>query len=361
MSHVPITCPSCMATYRVPAAAMPDGGREVHCSACGYSWFHLWSADADVSEPEVSEQPVASGFDRMDRMRAALRGAAAAGEVSGTETAAPEGFGEMPIPHFKRQARPTVPAVASPPPSATPRAPTPPPFNEPSVFGDSEPELDLPTPPRRRLDPAVAAVLRAEAEVETKARRQEMGLLFERQEELPLQPRPKRSPSEVRARLAMLQDAERRSDLPAGELEPPEPDPVPGTSDATEGFRPLPPMPEPRDAPARRKPDRDRSRIAGAALGSDGRGDRSLPAPLSPRELAAIEEANLRRGFRIGFGVPVLVAVLAVLVVVNAPLIVEQTPDTMVPTVTRWLEEGEQIQTDLAFWVRDTVHRIVGQ
>ena len=34
-----LSCPACPKTYDVPSAALPPGGREVECSACGAVWF----------------------------------------------------------------------------------------------------------------------------------------------------------------------------------------------------------------------------------------------------------------------------------------------------------------------------------
>ena len=67
-----LSCPSCPKTYDVPAAALPPGGREVACSACGAVWFErgamaraaaAGAAGADVVFPggdviEAEFQPV---------------------------------------------------------------------------------------------------------------------------------------------------------------------------------------------------------------------------------------------------------------------------------------------------------------
>ena len=36
-----LVCPNCDAKYEVPDDAIPDGGRDVQCSACGHGWFQL--------------------------------------------------------------------------------------------------------------------------------------------------------------------------------------------------------------------------------------------------------------------------------------------------------------------------------
>ena len=36
-----LVCPNCEAKYEVPDDAIPDTGRDVHCTNCGHTWFHV--------------------------------------------------------------------------------------------------------------------------------------------------------------------------------------------------------------------------------------------------------------------------------------------------------------------------------
>lgn len=38
MAEIRVVCPGCAAEYRLPGDAIPPGGREVECSACGHVW-----------------------------------------------------------------------------------------------------------------------------------------------------------------------------------------------------------------------------------------------------------------------------------------------------------------------------------
>lgn len=46
-----LKCPSCGAEYEIDAAAIPDEGREVQCSACGHDWFQYAPVTADFGAP----------------------------------------------------------------------------------------------------------------------------------------------------------------------------------------------------------------------------------------------------------------------------------------------------------------------
>lgn len=113
-----LVCPNCDAQYEVPSDVMPPEGRDVQCSACGHGWFQL--------HPDFPN-----------------------GEVPDTEGA--------PEPEAREVAQ------------TAPR-PTQKPSSENAGPMDA---TETPAPPRRELDPAVASVLRAEAELEARARRKE--------------------------------------------------------------------------------------------------------------------------------------------------------------------------------------------
>ena len=127
-----LTCPSCGAQYEVPDDVIPDGGRDVQCSNCGNTWFQ--AKDTENTPEALAE-----------------------------EAAAPKDA----VWH---------PEVAS-------DLEDPPSDNAGATPGDPPP----PTPPRRReLDPAVADILREEAELEARTREAEADV-FEDQPDLGLQ------------------------------------------------------------------------------------------------------------------------------------------------------------------------------
>ncbi len=47
MAEIRLICPGCAAEYRVPDSAVPAGGREVECSACGHVWHATPAPEAD--------------------------------------------------------------------------------------------------------------------------------------------------------------------------------------------------------------------------------------------------------------------------------------------------------------------------
>lgn len=144
-----LICPNCSAQYEVPADVMPVEGREVQCSNCGYTWFqtHPDAPNDDAPKQEDGEEVVtASNQDTISEAEHS-----ASGDEMNASTA-----------------------------------------DKSAVTEDKESEVlvegDAPTaplPPRRELDPAVANVLRAEADLEEQARRNE-AIGFESQPELGL-------------------------------------------------------------------------------------------------------------------------------------------------------------------------------
>ena len=112
-----LICPNCGAQYEVPDDAVPRTGRDVQCSNCGHTWFQV-HPDHDVELADELEQP--------------------------------------------------VPDTGDTPPGAAPAA-----------AQDDHPQDAAPgaddEAPRRRLDPAVADLLREEAEHEARARAAEQG------------------------------------------------------------------------------------------------------------------------------------------------------------------------------------------
>ena len=46
-----LICPKCAARYEVPGKNVPSSGREVQCSACGYTWFQTHPSLSNTQEP----------------------------------------------------------------------------------------------------------------------------------------------------------------------------------------------------------------------------------------------------------------------------------------------------------------------
>lgn len=123
-----LICPNCDAQYEVEAAAIPEGGRDVQCSNCGYAWFH---APLDL-EAETAL------FDAPKALK--MSGAREAQSIPDPDYQDPDQEEDEPAPVMDRDA-----ASAMIPPIA----------------------------PRRGIDESLLAVLREEAEREAAARRSE--------------------------------------------------------------------------------------------------------------------------------------------------------------------------------------------
>lgn len=127
-----LTCPSCGAQYEVPDDVIPDEGRDVQCSNCGNTWFQ--AKDTENTPEALAEEAVAP------------KEAVWHPEVESDVDDAPS-------------------------------------VNQGATPGETPP----PAPPRRReLDPAVADILREEAELEARTREAEADA-FEDQPDLGLQ------------------------------------------------------------------------------------------------------------------------------------------------------------------------------
>ncbi len=118
-----LTCPNCDAQYEVPDEVVPTSGRDVQCSNCGQTWFQHHADHAPVEEDETALTLDAQAPDEDEE-------------------------------------------VSPPPP------PTPPPSKEPE---------------RKQLDPAVADILRQEAEAEFEARKLRQSGSLESQPDLGLE------------------------------------------------------------------------------------------------------------------------------------------------------------------------------
>lgn len=235
-----LVCPNCDAEYEVDAAAIPLTGRDVQCSNCGHAWFQ---GHPDMV-PEEGEPDI---FD--------------AAPISVPE---PEAAAVSVVPE------PVIGAVSAPEPA--------------------------PAPVQRKLDDAVLAVLREEAEREAAARRAEAAVaakapVIEMQTEMPLAQDQSSMTAAVR-RIARLRGAEPEPVLP-----PPPP----------KSRRELLPAIEEINSTLRATNDRNSVEDSAIAETMADRGS----APGS---------------FRRGFLTLVLLAVVLVLLYVFAPLIAARVP-----------------------------------
>ncbi|WP_300036071.1 zinc-ribbon domain-containing protein [uncultured Roseobacter sp.] len=254
-----LICPNCDAQYEVPDEVMPPEGRDVQCSNCGQTWFQdhpdaLAEAEAaELAAPQDDEEDVATAPDRLSQEDAPQLAAALPDEP------------------------------ASEPEDTAPRTP--------------------PEPVQRRVDPAVASVLREEAELEARARRNELPDALETQPDLGL---PEAGTGDDAARRSdaagMQEDASGKTDAQAR-------DATQGTAAAAAAI-----------AGSRRDLLPDIEEINSTLRSNSDRGPGGDPGQTAQAEV--LEKRSSRRGFVL---VVALVAVLA-LVYVYAPQIAEALP-----------------------------------
>lgn len=275
-----LICPGCAAQYEVHAAAIPPEGRDVQCSNCGHTWFQR----PEGEQPADTEQPTTP------------------------ETAAPDTPDQdMPENEEPRVARPVFsematqqdgPVTAAPPePASTDKAGS---VLPEIAWPDDDPAPARPNPAPRKIDDAVLAVLREEAEREARARRAESGSL-ETQPDLGL--------------ALQQQAAPRRNSLPADPGAGVQPR-RPAKSDAAAS---RPDATEPTSSRGRRLPNIDEinSTLRGT---SERKGKDALPPD-------TVQEAEQnRRSFRTGFLVVVVIATLALLIYALARPIASAVP-----------------------------------
>lgn len=324
-----ITCPRCNACYEVPDAVMPPGGRDVQCSVCGHSWYQLIAAQAgDYQTPDEGVGPTqyvpfdahiieTPGFSesseeseetkRVRRLRAALDGHKS-----------------------QRRLTPTLSLGAQFTEDATETETPAPPHTD-----DHSHDPELAEAPKRELDPAVAEVLRAEAEFERQARLHGSAVALEMQPELGLVPpsRKSRDRNTVRDRLARLQEAERdAATAPLTGGEESFPDPV-GLS---EGL----------------------TTDTGTAVLPVTRSHPGLPVEAPQRSLTIVEQeaARARRGFRWGFATSLTACVALAGLYLWAPYLAGLLPEqsTFFEEVAR---TGATWHVALADRLQDTFER----
>lgn len=282
-----LICPNCDAQYEVPTNIIPLDGRDVQCSNCGYTWFQ--------SHPDAPPEARAPAPQEDEEI------------VTGSPDTTPYVTDEVPETADPETDDTTAPAMSA---SAVEPPPAPD-LSEQDEPAEPEPEpepADAPLPARRELDPAVANVLRAEAELEEQARRNEMTGL-ESQPELGLQD--------------TVDDAERRAEQARTRMArmrgQPERPPAPETKTAAERSHGSAPTPSRRDL----LPDIEE---INSTLRSNS--DRS---PASDSGQTAQLEQREKRSSRRGFSLAVMLVALLVLIYAFAPQMGETLPQAQEP------------------------------
>lgn len=270
-----LICPSCGAQYEVDDSVIPDGGRDVQCSNCGHAWFQR-------SAKQLEADSEAERLRSEDAERAAETEAAAAAEsalidetgaATETEAEADPAAYETVAEDGDDENGEAAPAMAG----------------EAAVDDASKPAER----PRKTLDDAVRNVLREEAERESRAR-QEEGSSLESQPDLGL------AAGAPMAAAESAHDAARHA----------------RSQDDLSDF----------------DDDALVSRASRRELLPDIEEINSTLRPTSEREgeAAAIDApetvARRRSGFRMGFSIAILIAVLLLGVYVLAPLIASAVP-----------------------------------
>lgn len=327
-----LVCPNCDAQYEVDDSAIADAGRDVQCSNCGHAWFQLppdLEAERDAEEalfgaakrPQVA-QPISTQAAVSQRSQAAGKdtGKASVWDDDGTDGDDDIGPVSAPVrrPEGASAPKAAIPTAAAVPPvmPSPPPMPAPPPLpsrpqTETSKPNTGKPDTGKPddikpvpsaptmTPPplapRRGLDESLMAVLREEAERETAVRRSETPRPLESQPDLGLEETTGAASAAkaVRDRLARLRGPEPESESP--------------------------------EKPTARRdllPDIEEINSTLRASTENRSGD----------ELAMAQpEANkpeASSGFRSGFSLMLLIAVVLIATYLAAPKIAEQFPAT---------------------------------
>lgn len=234
-----LICPNCDAQYEIPVDVMPEEGRDVQCSNCNHTWFQE-HPDAPVETPSAALGSAdATTWDpASDRVRAGVSA------IQGTR----------------------------------------------AQRDDADPAL----PKRRSLDPSVADVLRAEAELEARARRKETGRI-ESQPELgldsPSAPEPPRIGPAPSARMSLEEDI-------------------------------LPDLPPPAAPLSRRDSLPDIEKI-----NSTLRPNTERTPHTDPGQTAQVEVQE-KRSTRRGFAVALLAVAAMTALYLYAPQVIQQVPET---------------------------------
>lgn len=268
-----LVCPNCDAEYEVDDAAIPKGGRDVQCSNCGHAWYqnHPEVEAEQEAEEDLYEPP-----------------AGATASVPLAEAPVPDSVAEP-------EAEPEVEVAASAEPALVPFGDPTPPSSDTALIADPEdtPPPVITTAPQRSLDETVLAVLREEAERKSAARKAEAAHqpVIETQTEMPLQ-------QDAGMAAAVRRIARLRGTAP-------EPEPAPLPVPKTRGEM----LPAIEEINSTLRSTSDRTSVEDSAIVD-----------------TMVEEKPAGGGFRGGFTLLLVLAVLIVALYVLAPTIEAKVP-----------------------------------
>lgn len=307
-----LICPNCGAQYEVADDAIPAAGRDVQCSNCGHGWFqHPHDAEVTADSDAVDITPAETGPEagvQEPQVSASDAGDIAETEVLGdAEPLVEVAPADAPAPADEPSSadEPALAPVAEADAETASRDAL---ADEPGDDEDMPPEAEpalMSAGPQRSIDDNLLAVLREEAERETAQRRAEAARGIETQGELgidalasvaaPAAARPTDPPKSVSARdnyAHLSSDTDYDADIPEASVRP---------------------------AP-RRDLLPDVEEISSTLRSSNGRhDDDDNPMP----DLPPIRKSG---GFRSGFLLSVLFAVVIAVTYVLAPRLGEQFP-----------------------------------
>jgi predicted Zn finger-like uncharacterized protein len=282
-----LVCPNCDAQYEVEDGAIPDAGRDVQCSNCGHAWFQLppdLEAEVEAEEalfgaPQGKQAPQPAPSQTLAKPPEADSGAADLWDDDESDddeegAASPEDEGAPDTPAAAAQGEPAI-------------------AEKPDAGAVAAEQMPQPTPPRRGLDESLLNVLREEAERESAVRRSETPRPLESQTELGLEETTGATSAAkaVRDRLARLRGQE------------------------TE--------PETTQKPAARRdllPDIEEINSTLRSSTENRSGDEVILAEAEP------EAPSSKTGFRSGFSLMLLIAVLLIVTYLAAPKMAQQFP-----------------------------------
>lgn len=285
-----LICPNCGAQYEVPDEVIPTSGRDVQCSDCGNTWFQ--HHPDHQPEPEEEEDVAADWVEDAEEDASEAQALIADEPKDVSNQDAQDDDAEESVSDVDRMVEAHGEITED--------------FEEDYADDNADEE---PQPPSavfpRQLDPSVAEVLREEAELETSARASDQQGGLETQQELGLDAQDsaaQQRSEEARSRMARL----RGDDVaePAIKDETQEID-IDSTLD---------------DQASRRNllPDIDE---INSSLGPENAGEPSVAISDQPVPVAA-----RKSGFRTGFRLAVILALIGLLVYIFAPQLAEAVP-----------------------------------